>query len=217
MKTDLELKRDVEAELSWDPAVKSAAIGVSVKDGVVTLSGHLDSFAEKTAVQKAVRRVEGVKAIAMELDVRLASDYHRNDTDIANAAEMALKWHTLVPTDAIRLTVNEGWIKLEGTVDWDFERQAVEKAVRHIKGVVGITNEIQLKEHPTPTYVQDSIEQALTRQALQQARRIDVKVDDQGVVTLHGKVHSWYERGAAVAAAWSAPGVRQVVNELTIG
>lgn len=217
MKTDEALKRDVEAELAWDPAVNSSAVGVVVNDGVVTLTGHLDSYAQKWAVEKALRRLAGVKAIAMELDVRVAPDHVRSDTEIAQAAETALKWHTMVPTDAIRLRVDKGWVTIDGQVDWDFERRAVEATLRHLKGVVGITNDIQLKQTPTPATLAELIEAALSRQATRQAERMTIITDADGTVTLRGTVHSWYERGAAVGAAWAAPGVRNVVNELKIG
>lgn len=151
MKTDADIKRDVEAELAWDPAIKASGIGVAVKDGVVSLGGHLETYSEKWAVEKALRRVQGVKAIALELDVRLSPDHVRSDTDIAQAAETALKWHTLVPVDAVRLTVDNGWITLQGDLDWDFQRKSVEKAVRHLKGVVGVSNEVTLRFRPAPT------------------------------------------------------------------
>jgi osmotically-inducible protein OsmY len=215
MKTDADLKRDVEAELAWDPAVKSTAIGVAVKDGVVTLAGHLETYSEKWAVEKALRRVEGVKAIALELDVRLSPDHLRGDTDIAQAAEHALKWHTLVPTDAIRLTVDKGWITLQGEVEWDFQRRSVEKAVRDLRGVVGLSNEIVIRQRATPADLKRRIQDALTRQAVREANHMEVNVKD-GTVTLRGKVHSWRERDAAQGAAWSAPGVRVVINELTV-
>lgn len=215
MKTDADLKRDVEAELAWDPAVKSTAIGVAVKDGVVTLSGHLETYSEKWAVEKALRRVEGVKAIALELDVRLSPDHQRADTDIAMAAENALKWHTLVPTDAIRLTVDKGWITLQGEVEWDFQRRSVEKAVRDLRGVVGISSEITIRQRATPNDLKRRIQDALTRQAVREANHMEVNVKD-GTVTLRGNVRSWRERDAAQGAAWSAPGVRVVINELTV-
>ncbi|HET9643119.1 MAG TPA: BON domain-containing protein [Burkholderiaceae bacterium] len=215
MKTDLELKRAVEAELAWDPMVKSTGIGVAAKDGVVTVTGHIDTYSEKWAVEKALRRVAGVKAIALELDVRLSPDHRRSDTDIANAAESALQWNNLVPKDAIRLIVDKGWITLQGQVDWDYQRRAAEKSVRHLIGVQGISNEIMLRQRPTPVDISSRIREALARQAARAASHVDVQVAD-GVVTLRGKVHSWRERDAAQGAAWSAPGARIVINELVI-
>lgn len=215
MKTDAELKRDVEAELAWDPAIKSTAIGVAVKDGVVTLSGHLQTYPEKWAIEKALRRVSGVKAAALELDVRLSPDHQRSDTDIANAAENALKWHTQVPASAVRVIVDKGWITLQGELDWDYQRKSVEHALRNLVGVIGISDEITLKVRPTPAGLSQRIQEALTRQAVREARHIEVDVRD-GTVTLRGQVHSRHEREAARGAAWSAPGVRAVVNELQI-
>jgi osmotically-inducible protein OsmY len=216
MKTDADLKRDVMAELAWDPAVKSTAIGVAVKDGVVTLTGHLDTFAEKHAATRALRRVAGVKAIALEVDVKLAPDHRRSDTDIAASAQQALRWNTLVPVDAIRLTVDHGWITLQGELEWDYQRRSVEKALRPLMGVVGISNEIALRTRPRADRLAQQIEDALTRQALREAKRIKVEVDGS-TVTLRGVVHSWQERDAAQGVAWSAPGVGNVVNELNVG
>jgi osmotically-inducible protein OsmY len=216
MKTDSDLKRDVTAELAWDPAVKANAIGVAVKNGVVTLTGHLETFAEKHAATRAVRRVAGVQAIALELDVKLAPDHKRSDTDIATSAENALKWNTLVSAEAIALTVDHGWVTLRGEVEWDFQRRSVEKAIRPLMGVVGIANEITLRVKPQAGNLSRKIEEALTRQAIREAQRIKVSVDGN-TVKLIGSVHSWQERDAAQGVAWTAPGVRAVINELTVG
>jgi osmotically-inducible protein OsmY len=216
VKTDSQLKRDVMDELAWDPAVSANAIGVAVKDGVVTLSGHLDTFAEKVAVQRAVRRVTGVRAMAIELDVKLAPQHQRSDTEIAAAAEHALRWNIVVPADRVRATVEQGWVQLTGEVDWDYQRQAAYKSVRSLTGVVGVSNEITLRQRTTPADLAHRIEDALKRQALREAHRVQVTVEN-GTVTLKGSVHSWQERDAAQGAAWSAPGVRDVVNQLTLG
>jgi osmotically-inducible protein OsmY len=216
MKTDADLKRDVMAELAWDPAVKSTAIGVAVKDGVVTLTGHLETFAEKHAAARAVQRVAGVKAMALEIDVKLSFDHKRSDTEIAASAEEALKWNTLVSLDAIRLTVDHGWVTLQGEVEWDYQRRSVEKAIRPLMGVVGISNEITLRTRPQAAELSRKIEEALTRQVIREANQIQVTVDGT-TVKLTGKVHSWHEREAAQGVAWSAPGVRAVINELRMG
>ena len=216
MKTDADLKRDVTAELAWDPAVNSSAVGVAVKDGVVTLSGHLETFAEKHAAERALGRVAGVKAIALELDVKLSFDHKRSDTDIAVSAEQALKWNTLVPLEGIRLTVDHGWVTLQGEVEWEYQRHGAEKAIRPLMGVVGISNEITLRGGPRATDLSRKIRDALTRQALREAKHIQVDVDGT-TVKLSGTVHSWQERAAAQGVAWSAPGVHAVVNELRIG
>jgi len=215
MKTDSELKTDVVAELAWDPAVSPTAIGVAVKDGVVTLTGHLDTYAEKEAVARAVRRVEGVQAVALELDVRLSPQHQRSDTDIATSAELALKWHASVPAEAVRLTVDHGWVTLQGEVDWEFQRRSIENTIRPLKGVVGISNEIKLRERPQAADISRQIEDALKRQATREAHRIHVAIDGS-TVKLTGAVHSWHEREAAQGVAWSAPGVRSVVNELRV-
>jgi osmotically-inducible protein OsmY len=217
MKTDHQLKQDVTAELAWDPAVKSAdAIGVAVKDGVVTLSGHIDNYAEKRAIEKVLRRVAGVRAIALELDVKLSPQHRRSDTEIAGAIEHALRWNSMVPLDLTQVMVEHGWVTLRGEVDWDYQRVSIEKAVRPLIGVVGISNEITLKPRVTNTAVAASIEQALKRQAEREAKRIEVGVNGS-TVTLRGSVNSWQERQAAAGAAWSAAGVRTVVNELRVG
>jgi osmotically-inducible protein OsmY len=215
MKTDADLKRDVQAELAWDPAVRSTQIGVAVKDGVVTLSGHLETYAEKYAAERALRRVGGVKAIALELDVRLSPEHRRSDTDIANAAEQALKWNTLVPVDQVRVTVDKGWITLQGEVEWDYQRRSVEKAIRPLMGVVGISNEMTIKQKVTPADLQSRIAEALRRQVEREVKHLDIKVDGS-TVTLRGTVNSWHARDAAQGIAWAAPGVRAVMNELRI-
>ncbi len=215
MKTDSDLKRDVVAELAWDPAVKSAAIGVAVKDGVVTLTGHLDTYAEKEAVTRAVRRVSGVHAIALELDVKLAIPHKRNDTEIAASAEQALKWNTLIPADSIRLTVDHGWVTLQGEVEWEFQRRAAENAIHPLMGVVGIGNEIKLRSKLQVGDLTRKIEEALARQSLREAKQVHVTVDGT-TVKLTGTVHSWHERDAVQGVVWSSPGVREVINELNV-
>ena len=215
MRSDADLKKDVMAELAWDPAVESTAIGVAVKDGVVTLTGHLDTFAGKHAASRALRRVAGVQAIALEIDVKLSPDHKRSDTDIAASAEEALKWNTMVPLESIRLTVDHGWITLQGDLEWDYQRRGVEKALRPLMGVVGISNEITLRAKLKATDLSRKIEEALTRQARREAKHIQVDVDGT-TVKLSGTVHSWQEREAAQGVAWSAPGVQVIVNELRV-
>ena len=216
MKTNEDLQRDVLDELAWDPAVDAADIGVIVNDGVVTLTGHLSSYAEKHAAERAVQRVQGVKAVAVEIDVRLSASSKRTDTDIARAAESALLWHTAVAADRITVMVESGWVTLSGELDWDYQRRSVEKAIRLLTGVTGVTNSIRLKPQAVPGDVQNRIRAALTRQALREADRIKIEIDG-GVVTLRGTVHSNAERSAAHGSAWSAPGVTRVVDHLTLG
>lgn len=215
MKTDSDLKKDVLTELSWDPLVPEARVGVAVNDGVVTLTGHLDTYAEKVAARRAVERVSGVKAIAVEVDVVPMGIHQRSDTEIATAVEHALGWNTSVPQDRVKVTVEKGWVTLSGELDWNFQRRAVERMVRPLKGVVGITDNICLKALPIPVNLSNRIQDALTRQAVREARRIEISMDGS-VATLRGHVHSWAERSAAEGATWSAPGVSRVNNQLTI-
>ncbi|MGA0610764.1 BON domain-containing protein [Caldimonas sp. KR1-144] len=216
MKTDADLKRDVVEELSWDPAVNATAIGVAVKEGVVTLAGHLDTLADKYAIERALHRVAGVKAIALELDVRLSPEHRRSDTEIAAAAEQALRWNSMVPAERVRVTVERGAITLGGEVDWDYQRQAAFKAVRHLIGVTAVRNDILIRSGKTRSDVAARIKDALARQAAREAARVEVDIAE-GTVTLRGTVHSLAERKAVVGAAFAAPGVRAVVNDLTVG
>lgn len=215
MKTDAQLKKDVEAELDWDPSVNASNVGVAVNGGVVTLSGHIDSYAEKHAIERAVQRVEGVSATAVELDVKLAPGHLRSDSEIAAAAEATLHWHTHIPANDLKVRVEKGYLTLSGEVDWEYQRREAEKALRHLTGVVGVVNAITLKPQTTPTNISQLIRDALTRQAASEAKRIDVAIKGT-TVTLSGNVHSWSERAAAQGAAWSAPGIAQVVNQLAV-
>ena len=215
MKTDMQLKKDVSAELEWDPSINATHVGVSVMAGVVTLTGHLDTFAEKHAIERAAARVHGVKAIAVEVDVKLEPGHRRSDSEIAAAAESALQWHSLVPEGRIRVKVEQGWVTLSGDVDWDYQRQNAENTVRPLTGVVGVSNTIHLKSVATPVNVAARIQEALKRHAEREARHIEITVHG-GVVTLSGQVDSWAERAAVFGAAWAAPGVSSVVNELTV-
>lgn len=215
MKTDSDLKKDVLDELLWDPLVPEARVGVAVTDNVVTLTGHLDTYAEKIAVKRAVERVSGVKAIALELDVIPPGVHQHSDTEIAAAVEHVLGWNTSVPQDRVKVAVEKGWVTLSGELDWNFQCRAVERMIRPLKGVVGITDNIRLKVRPIPVNLSNRIQDALTRQAVREARRIDIAMDGS-VVTLRGHVHSWAERTAAEGATWSAPGVSRVDNQLIV-
>lgn len=215
MKTDQQLKKDVIAELEWDPAINAAHVGVAVKDGVVTLTGHLDTYAEKYAIERAVLRVRSVRGIAVELDVKLDPNHRRSDSEIAAAAESALKWHSLIPSDRIRVQVEKGWVTLLGEVNWDYQRRETEKAVRTLTGVVGVSNAITLKTAAAPADVAKRIRDAMVRHAENESRQLEVSVEGDTVI-LRGTVDSWTERATASSAAWSAPGVAKVVNELNI-
>jgi osmotically-inducible protein OsmY len=215
MKTDAQLKRDVTAELEWEASINASHVGVAVNDGVVTLAGHLDTYAEKYALERAVQRVAGVKAIAVEVDVKLDPGHTRSDSEIAAAVEAALKWHSLVPADRIQVMVEKGWVTLKGEVDWNYQRESAERAVRPLTGVVGVSNTTTLKVTTTPTNVARRIADALARHAQHEAKHIEVVVNGS-VVTLRGHVDSWAERTAAYGATWSAPGVLSVVNEIKV-
>lgn len=214
-KTDTELQEDVLDELKWEASVNAADIGVAVKNGVVTLSGHVPSYAERWGAERAAKRVAGVKAVANELDVKLPGSSERTDQDIAVAAVNALKWHPFVPTDKIKPVVNQGWIKLEGEVNWQFQSSAAEKAVRYLPGVKGVTNLITVKPRVSPIELMAKIQDAFKRSAKLDAERITVEADG-GKVTLRGAVRSWTERQEAERVAWMAPGVSSVDNRITV-
>jgi len=214
--TDLELKRAVEAELNWEPMIQSAAaIGVRVKDGVVTLTGPVESYSEKLAAERAALRVAGVKAVANDLEVKLPTSSERTDEDIARAAANALDWTSGIPRDRIKVTVDKGWVTLKGDVDWQYQRTAAEDAVRYHWGVKGVINLIELKPSVSKAVVKQKLEEALKRDAELDAQNI--KVDTAGSkVILKGRVHSWFERQEAERVAWDAPGVTQVENDITV-
>jgi osmotically-inducible protein OsmY len=214
MKSDVEVQRDVMAELKWEPSVNAAQIGVEVKDGIVTLAGHVDSFAEKWDVERAAQRVSGVKALAIEIDVKLAAPNRRDDADIARSAENVLQWTTYWP-ESIDIMVEDGWITLTGEVDWEYQRQAVSAAIRYLMGVRGVSNQIAVKPQVSRSAVKADIEAALRRRATRGAEGVSVEVHGTGV-TLSGTVHSWAEREVVRNSAWGAPGVTNVVDNLTV-
>jgi osmotically-inducible protein OsmY len=215
--TDLEIKNNVESELDWEPSVhQAAAIAVAVKDGIVTLAGRVHSYWEKVAAERAAARVSGAKAVVNDLEIELPGSSERTDEDIARAAVKALEWNVLIPRNRIKVKVSKGWVTLEGSVDWQFQKTAAEKTVRHLVGVRGISNLVEVKPRVAPKEVKAAIEEALKRSAKIDASRIKVETDGDKV-TLRGTVRSWSEREEAERAAWRAPGVRIVDNRIAVG
>lgn len=213
---DLTLRQDIMDELEWDPSIDAAHIGVAVDDGVVTLSGHVSDYAQKAAVEKAVKRVRGVRGIAEELTVELDPSNPYADDDIAHRALTVLDLNVLVPMGAIKVQVQQGWITLSGEVDWDYQRTAATDDLRNLRGVAGMTNLVTLKSRVDIADVRRRIERALKRHAEIEAEDIHVAVHD-GKVTLDGKVDTWAERQAVENAVWAAPGIRSIVDHMRIG
>jgi len=215
MKTDAQLQQDVSAELKWEPSIHAARIGVEVKDGVVTLAGQVDSYSEKWNAERAAQRVSGVKAMATELKVHLTGLTQRTDGDIARAVENVLEWNSLVPADAVKVMVEGGWVTLTGDVSWQYQKQAAADGIRSLSGVIGVHDKISIKPTVTVGAVKSDIEAALKRGAAADAKKISVQIDGSDV-TLSGTVHSWAEREMATNAAWGTPGVRRVVDKISL-
>jgi osmotically-inducible protein OsmY len=214
MKTDAQLQKDVMDEIKWEPSATGAHIGVSVVNGVVTLTGSVGTFAEKWAVERSAQRVEGVNSIAEEIQVKLSGIHMKTDAEIAELAAKSLESHVWVPTD-VQAVVHNGWVTLSGDVNWEFQQKAAMESVRYLAGVKGVSNDINVKPTAQPSAVKDLIEQALVRNAEVNARTVRVSAEG-GVVTLSGSVASWGEKSQAGAAAWNAPGVNSVRNEITV-
>jgi len=216
MKPELELKHDVLAELESEPGVDAAHIGVTVTNGVVTLTGTVPTYAEKLAANRAVKRLDGVRALVSELEVRPKLGVQRTDTDIARAVVEALAWDIAVPDEKISTRVSEGWVTLEGEVNLQFQRAAAERVVSRLAGVRGVTNLITIKSGVRAGDIKSRIEAAFRRSAEIDARNVQVDTEG-GKVTLRGRVHTWAERAEAERAAWAAPGVSEVRDEIKVG
>jgi osmotically-inducible protein OsmY len=214
MKTDSQLQKDVNAELEWEPSIHAEHIGVEVKQGVITLAGEVESYAEKWKAERAALRVSGVRALTTELKVRIPGLSQRTDADIAAAVENVLGWTSSLPEGAVKVMVEAGWVTLTGAVESHYQRQAATDAVRTLLGVTGVSDQIGIKPSVTAvaaTAVKADIEAALKRTSIADAQNISVAVHGQDV-TLSGTVQSWNERDTANNSAWGTPGVRNVVD-----
>jgi osmotically-inducible protein OsmY len=214
-RSDEEIQEDVLAELKWDPRVRINEIGVIVTDGIVTLTGWVDSLPQKIAAEEAASRVRGVKAIVNDIEVRLPGFAERTDIDLAKAVLDALKWEADIPAGKLEVKVDHGWVTLKGMVEHNYQRQSAEDAVKKIAGVKGVTNIITVKPQPVPTDLKQQIEKALVRNAEIDAQRITVEMQD-GKVILRGTVRSYAEKLAAEDTAWLAPGVTEVENHIVV-
>lgn len=215
MTTDAQLQHDVIAELEWEPSIDHAHIGVAVRDGIVTLSGFVGSYAEKLAAERAARRVRGVHGLAEEIEVRFATDPKTSDSEIARRILDLIAWDTTLPKDAIDVKVEHGWVTLSGKVDWHYQRETARQDAAKISGIKGVSNAIEVRPRATANDIKDRIKVAYQRVAMDDAAGIDVEIEG-ATVKLHGKVKNWRERAVAERAAWSAPGVTRVEDNILV-
>ena len=215
MDRDLNIRDDVLEELEFEPRVEAENIGVAVSDGVVTLSGHVPNYAQKLAAESAAKRVKGVRAVAIDIEVRLPFDGKHDDDEIAKRAANVLTWSVEAPKEGVKVSVENGWVTLKGQVTWAYQRGEAERSVRQLAGVRGVSNLIAIQPRLKSTDIQSQLKRAFHRSAELEAGRINVGVEG-GRVTLTGKVSNWSDRRVAETAAWSVPGVTEVVDRLTL-
>ncbi len=215
MKNDAQIQQDVLDQLKWDPLLNASEIGVSVKNGVVTLSGHVDSYLKKLEAEKQAKKVTGVKAIAEDIQVGISPSYKRSDTEIAEAAVNAIKWHTSINEQSIKVKVEDGILTLEGEVDWGYQRESAKNAVINLVGVRNVINNLTLKQKTPPENLKQKISAAFHRSASIDANKVHIDVDGNKAI-LRGKVRSFAEKEDAEDAIWSAPGIFRVENQLEV-
>jgi osmotically-inducible protein OsmY len=215
LRADEEIQQDILDELEWDTRVQPNEVGIAVKDGIVTLTGWVDSYLKKLAAEDAAHRVHGVKAVVNDIEVRLPGSAERTDVDLAAAVVNALKWDVLVPASKLDVTVSQGWVTLKGEVEFGFQKKEAERAIRHIAGIRGITNLIVVRPRVSPSDLKEQIERELVRNAETDAEHIQVEVEGSKVI-LRGTVRSHAEKKAAEEAAWAAPGVSEVENRIVV-